>query len=147
LLDESGLLEMQEQNQLQSSALNNFLLDENRLTALYIPADFSEKLKRKANQISQILTFELGFSEKESNKFDITLADLDFYHDPVLQENYSYSITNVISSFLNVIENELMIESIYSEAGIEKSSNDFKAKIMTNKIVINRIPAAITFQK
>ena len=141
LLDESGLFEMQEQNQLQSSALNNFLLDENKLTALYIPADFSEKLKRKADQISQILTFELGFSEKESNKFDIKLSDLDFYHDPVLQENYSYSMTNVISSFLNVIENELMIESIYSEAGIEKSSNDFKAKIMTNKIVINRIPA------
>ena len=141
LLDESGLFEMQEQNQLQSSALNNFLLDENKLTALYIPADFSEKLKRKADQISQILTFELGFSEKESNKFNIKLSDLDFYHDPVLQENYSYSMTNVISSFLNVIENELMIESIYSEAGIEKSSNDFKAKIMTNKIVINRIPA------
>lgn len=141
LLDESGLFEMQEQNQLQSSALNNFLLDENKLTALYIPTDFSEKLKRKADQISQILTFELGFSEKESNKFDIKLSDLDFYHDPVLQENYSYSMTNVISSFLNVIENELMIESIYSEVGIEKSPNDFKEKIMTNKIVINRIPA------
>jgi len=141
LLDESGLFEMQEQSQLQSSALNNFLLDENKLTALYIPTDFSEKLKRKADQISQTLTFELGFSEKKSNKFDIKLSDLDFYHDPVLQENYSYSMTNVISSFLNVIENELMIESIYSEVGIEKSPNDFKEKIMTNKIVINRIPA------
>ena len=117
------------------------MLDENKLTALYIPADFSKKLKRKADQISQILTFELGFSEKESNKFNIKLSDLDFYHDPVLQENYSYSMTNVISSFLNVIENELMIEAIYSEVGIETSPNDFKEKIMTNKIVINRIPA------
>ena len=141
LLDKSGLFEMQEKNQLQSSALNNFLLDENKLTGLYIPTDFSEKLKLKSDQISQILTFELGFSEKESNKFNIKLSDLDFYHDPVLQENYSYSMTNVISSFLNVIENELMIESIYSELGIEKSPNYFKEKIMTNKIVINRIPA------
>ena len=141
LLDESGLFELQQENSLESSALNNFLLDENKLTALYIPTNFSEKLKEKANQISTTLTYELGLSETEQNAPEVTLPNLDFYHDPVLQENYSYSITNVIASFLNVIENELMIESIYAEVGIEKSADDFKEKIMANKIVINRIPA------
>ncbi len=141
LLNESGLFELQQENDLQSAALKNFLLDENKLTALYIPANFSEKLKEKASQISQTLTFELGLSEIDQNTPEVKLPNLDFYHDPVLQENYSYSITNVIASFLNVIENELMIASIYTEVGIEKSPEDFKAKIMSNKIVINRIPA------
>lgn len=141
LLTESGLFELQEQNNLNSQSLNKFLLDENKLTALYIPADFSEKLKLKATQISQTLTIELGLSEAKSDNENVKLPDLDFYHDPVLQENYSYSITNVIASFLNVIENELMIESIYSEVGIEKSADDFKEKIMSNNVKINRIPA------
>ena len=141
LLNKSGLFELQEQNNLHSQELNKFLLDENKLTALYIPSNFSEKLKEKATQISQTLTIELGISEAKQDNQNVKLPDLDFYHDPVLQENYSYSITNVIASFLNVIENELMIESIYSEVGIEKSADDFKEKIMSNKIVINRIPA------
>ena len=141
LLNESGLFELQQENNLETSALNSFLLDENKLTALYIPVNFSKKLKEKAHQISTTLTFELGLSEVKQNAPEVNLPNLDFYHDPVLQENYSYSITNVIASFLNVIENELMIESIYSEVGIEKSADDFKEKIMSNKIVINRIPA------
>jgi ABC-2 type transport system permease protein len=141
LLTESGLFEMHEQNQLNSQELKDYLLGENKLTALYIPETFSEKLKEKATQISETLTFELGISEIEENNSEVKLPNLDFYHDPVLQDNYSYSITNVVGSFLNVIENELMIESIYSEVGIEKSSDSFKEKIMSNKVVINRIPA------
>ncbi len=141
LLTESGLFEMHAQNQLQSHELKNYLLDENKLTALYIPENFSDKLKEKATQISETLTYELGLSEIEKSNTAIILPNLHFYHDPVLQENYSYSITNVIGSFLNIIENELMIESIYAEVGIEKSPNDFKEKIMSNKIVIDRIPA------
>jgi ABC-2 type transport system permease protein len=141
LLKESGLFEMHEQNQLKSQELKDYLLDENKLTALYIPENFSEKLQEKATQISETLTFELGLSEVEKKNSEVKLPNLDFYHDPVLQDNYSYSITNVIGSFLNLIENELMIESIYVEVGIEKSPDDFKEKIMGNKVVINRIPA------
>ena len=141
LLDESGLFELQLENNLKTTSLSDYLLDQNKLTALYIPTNFSEKLKEKANQISTTLTFELGLSEVKQSTPEVSLPNLDFYHDPVLQENYSYSITNVIASFLNVIENELMIESIYAEIGIEKSPEDFKQKIMANKIIINRIPA------
>ena len=141
LLNESGLFELHEENNLKSSELKDFLLDENNLTALYIPSNFSKKLKEKATQISTTLTFELGLSETKQKAPNVILPNLDFYHDPVLQENYSYSITNVITSFLSVIENELMIESIYSEVGIEKSPEDFKEKIMANKIIISRIPA------
>ena len=141
LLAASGLFELHEKNELQSQELKDYLLDENQLTALYIPHNFSEKLEEKATQISTTLAFELGISETEQNVPEVVLPNLDFYHDPVLQENYSFSITNVIGSFLNVIENELMIESIYAEVGIEKSPDNFKEKIMGNKVVINRIPA------
>ncbi|MGB0886645.1 MAG: ABC transporter permease [Vicingaceae bacterium] len=141
LLHQSGLFDIQEKNELKTEALKDFLLDENQLTALFIPYNFTEKLQEKANQISQTLTFELGLSELKNDAPEVALPHLDFYHDPVLQDNYSYSITNVISSFLNVLENELMIGSIYSEVGIEKSPDDFKKKIMSNKIEIKRIAA------
>ena len=140
-LTASGLFEIHAQNQLKTQELKDYLLDENKLTALYIPENFSEKLKEKATQISEKLTFELGLSEVEKKDAEVILPNLDFYHDPVLQDNYSYSITNVIGSFLNLIENELMIESIYVEVGIEKSPDDFKKKIMSNKIEIKRIAA------
>ena len=141
LLTESGLFEMQEQNHLSSLELKDYLLDENKLTALYIPESFSDKLKEKAIQISGTLTSELGLSEINNNNLDIKLPDLHFYHDPVLQENYSSSIANVIGSFLNLIENELMMKSIYAEVGIEKSPARFMEKIIGNKIVIDQMPA------
>lgn len=141
LLDESGLFELGIISSLPSEQLKKALIDQNKLTALYIPANFSVKLKEKANGISQALTFELGLTETKTTEVNVVLPDLDFYHDPVLQENYSYSIANVISSFLNVIENELMIESIYTEVGLENSPDNFKEKIMSNKVTINQIAA------
>ena len=141
LLDKSGLFDIKTKNTLNSQELKETLISEKVLTGLYIPDDFSGKLEDKATQISQTLTYELGIIEEKPRASSSKLLNLNLFHDPVLQENYSLSITNVIASFLNIIENELMIESIYTEVGIEKSSKDFKEKIMSSKIIINRVPA------
>jgi ABC-2 type transport system permease protein len=141
MLDESGLFLLEQQNDLRSQELKETLLAENKLTALYIPSNFSEKLKDKADQISRTLTFELGLTETKLDEIKVNLPNLDFYHDPVLQENYSYSIANVISSLLQVVENELMIESIYTEVGLEKSPQKFKDQIISNSVLINQIAA------
>jgi len=146
LLSESGLFEVEEQNKLQTKELKKVLIKDKKLVALYIPSEFSGKLKDKANLISQTLTNELGLTEAKTNNTSIQSLNLDLYHDPVLQENYTLSISNVIFSFLNLIENELMIESIYSEVGIETSPANFQEQIKDSKTTITNTPASSSDQ-
>ena len=141
LLDESGLFDLAEISISEPNELKQVLLEDNKLTALYIPENFSSELLNKADQISRTMTFELGLIDEKPANTSVQLSSLNFYTDPVLQENYSYSIIRVISSLLNTIENELMIGSIYSEVGIEHSPDNFKEQIKSNQVVINQIPA------
>lgn len=141
MMNESGLFDLEQINTSTPTALKETLLAKNKLTALFIPQQFSSQLIKKADQISQTMLYELELRETKPNTLTLSETDLTFYHDPILQENYSYSITNVISSFLNVIENELLITTIYAEVGIENSPDSLKQQILLNKISINQIAA------
>src|SRR5665811_896644 len=89
LLSKSGLFDLEQLNISKPDDLKQALLDKNKLTALYIPKNFSFQLTNKAAKISQTMTFELGLREIIPDNTTIILSDLTFYHDPVLQENYS----------------------------------------------------------
>ncbi|PJA06197.1 MAG: ABC transporter permease [Flavobacteriales bacterium CG_4_10_14_0_2_um_filter_32_8] len=141
LMNKSGLFNLEQVNASTPTALKETLLAKNKLTALFIPQQFSLQLTQKAAQISQTMTYELGLREIKPIALTLSETNLTFYHDPILQENYSYSITNVIASFLNGIENELLINTIYTEVGIENSPETIKQQILSNKIGINQIAA------
>ena len=141
LLSNSGLFDLEQVEIKTTENLKQELLDNNKLTALFIPPSFSKQFDEKAANISQSMTFELGLRDEKPTPLNVQIVNLDFYHDPILQENYSYSITNVIASFLNLIENELMIASIYNEVGIEGSPEGLKKQMLANRTVINSMAA------
>ena len=141
LLDGSGLFEIEEDYFIPSDKVKDEFINRDKLIALYISSDFSNKLKRKANQVSSQMMEELGFKESLTENKDIEPASISFYYDPVLQENYYGSIVSVIYSFLDAVENTLMIEDLYREMGFEKVPEKLKEKIISNKTRITQIPA------
>ncbi len=141
LLQESGLFEMAEDSSIPAGDINDELLDRDKLVALHISSDFSTQLNEKAAQISSLIMEELELKEASGRMKDIEIPSLTFYYDPVLQQNYRYSLVNIIYSFLDVMENSLMMENFYQEMGIGKVPDRIKKKMRTNKVSIVQVAA------
>jgi ABC-2 type transport system permease protein len=142
-LDSSGMFNIQEDKTLGPEEIRKSLSDKKSLTAIYIYADFSKKIQYKSQQLSGIIMADFGLSDSVGKKVSkVETPAIQFYHDPVLQENYCYSIINVLHAHLSVIESALMIENIYKEAGVSSDSPQLKEIIQKNEIKIERIVAA-----
>lgn len=146
-IDESGLFEMTVDNAIERDMLAKELLNRKVLVALQIPPNFSEHLSQKAAGLSSEMLSELDLGIESDLKEKIKPtgnAKLKFYHDPVLRDNYTMSLMSIISSFLELIENGLMIENLYAEMGIEKSMDGFKDEFEKNKVKIEKIAASVS---
>ena len=144
LLKKSGLFDLETDNTIPAEQVKKELLNRNKLIAVLIPLDFSVKLNGKANKICNLIMEELQLKNNTSlNNNGDQPPSISVYYDPVLQENYSYSITNAIYSYLNVIENSLMIEDLYKTMGFNTPPEKLKKTMETNKVNIIRIPATI----
>lgn len=141
LLGESGLFDATVNNKLDSTSLKKALLDGDELTALYIPENFTEILDAKASKISGTMLAEFDLGDESIEEMPMPESRLDFYHDPILQENYSYSVMNMISSFMDGMESELMIEKLFLDMGAEGAPEGLKKQIMESRTQIRRVAA------
>jgi len=141
-LDSSGMFKILEKNSLESNEIKNSISHKEALTAIYISSDFSEKLQSKSQQLSNIILTDFGLSDSDAGKSSqIEAPVIQFFHDPVLQENYCYSIISVLHAHLSVIESTKMIDNIYKEMGATSTSPQLKETIQKNQIKIERIVA------
>jgi ABC-2 type transport system permease protein len=147
-LDSSGLFKITEDKTLEPDGIKKSISGKKALTAIYIPVGFSEMLEHKTQQLSSIIISDFGLSENKNNKMTGNDAPaIQFYHDPVLQENYCYSIINVLHTNLSVIESTSMIENIYKEMGAGSASDRLKETMLNNELKIERIIASSGSQK
>ncbi len=141
LITDSGLFEVDTMNGLKQQDLTKELLSKGKLLALYIPSTFTPSLVQKADQISGIMMNDMGLESQEVSNDSLLSPELVFYHDPVLQENYSFSIKGIIQSYSGIIENGLMIERMYSAMDLEGQEGLLKEKMINNRVAINQIVA------
>lgn len=142
LLITSRLFKIDTLNNLPESELKKELLARGKMIALYIPSGFSAGLESNAGEVSHIMMKDLGLEQDSSQIETAKMPALSFYHDPVLQENYSASITGVIDSYMGMIEKSMMIERIYSDMDLGAKSDKLNAKMTTNRVRINQVIAS-----
>jgi ABC-2 type transport system permease protein len=142
LLKKSGLFKIDSQNAIKQESLKSELLSRGKMIALYIPATFSAGLESNAEDVSTILMDDLGLEHDTTARQKIPMPRLSFYNDPVLQENYSYSVMSVIHSYMSVIENSLMIDRMYANMDIAEGSGKLKDKMIANRVGIEQIVAS-----
>ncbi len=142
LLDSSGLFNIKKNYELTANQVKNELLQTKKLTALYIPSNFSHKLEEKASGISNSMLSEMGVIEATKTIESKDKLRLKFFHDPILTQNYCQSIEGMFYSYLAIVENKLMINTIYKNLGITKGSIDIEKKMKASKINIESITAS-----
>ncbi|MFT3739422.1 MAG: ABC transporter permease [Breznakibacter sp.] len=137
MLRKSGMFEVVENGTYSLDELRDKVSEGEVLTGLFITTDFSEKLDSKSKQFSQFILSNMGLQE-DAPSTGIDLPTLKFVNDPTLQDNYVYSVINVIYTNLNVIEITRMLESLYTEMGYENIPAKVKEGLLGNKIQIER---------
>lgn len=142
LLKKSGLFKIDSQNAISQQSLKSELLARGKMIALYIPATFSAGLESNAEDVSTILMDDLGLEYDTTSRQKVSMPRLSFYNDPVLQENYSYSVMSVIQSYMSVIENSLMIDRMYANMDIAERSAKLKDRMISNRVGIEQIVAS-----
>ena len=141
LLTKSGLFKIDSQNAIRQESLKSELLSRGKMIALFIPATFSAGLESNAEDVSTILMDDLGLERDTTRRDKVSMPKLSFYNDPVLQENYSYSVMSVIQSYMSVIESSLMIDRMYANMDIAERSAKLKDKMISNRVGIDQIVA------
>ncbi|MGH1336534.1 MAG: ABC transporter permease [Aureispira sp.] len=137
LMQESGLFDLQQNDTIVD--LKEAMLTADFLTGMVISTDFSEKLVKKASLVSSSMMTELGLEEEAAApQRKLKLSALEFYHDPVLQENYCFSIINMIDAFLKTIEGELLINQLCAELELTEAPTQLKEAMIENRVPIER---------
>ncbi|MCF0063703.1 ABC transporter permease [Dyadobacter chenwenxiniae] len=142
LLTKSGLFKIDSQDAVPEKSLKSELLSRGKLIGLYIPKTFTAGLESNANDVSNILMHDLGLERDSVSSEKVSMPTLSFYNDPVLQENYSYSVMGIIQSYMSVIENSLMIDKMYNTMDLGGQSQKLKDKMISNRVKINQIVAS-----
>lgn len=141
LMQESGLFNLKEDKSVSKESIKQTMQKEDYLTSLWITEDFSEKITQKATLVSSTMMKELGLGEADSLPSKINLPALDFYHDPVLQENYCLSIMNMVDALLKTIEGELFINQMCQQLELTEAPQQLKEAMINNRVPIQRIAA------
>ena len=141
MLAHSGMFTITTDSVISKVSIKSELLKQNRNVALYIPENFSENLRQKASEIGNLFLNDLGVKDSLSKSKSVKLTSIDFFHDPVLQDNYCYSIIGVVQSYLQLIENNLMVENMYAEMGYGKTPGNLKNVLTKNQVAITKTAA------
>ena len=136
LLKESNMFSVELDPSVAREELKSELLDRDKFSVLYIPDQFSESLNNKTLSVVSTMLVEFGIIDSAIEYGEGNDEALQFVYDPVLQKNFSSSILNVFYSYLNVLENKLMIENLYKEMGYNEVPSSLTDKLLSNKVII-----------
>lgn len=141
-LQNSHFFALSENNSLSEDEITNYMLENDQLTALYIPPHFSAYMEGKTSLLTSMLLTEAGLGE--TNNIKIKNSPLLFFHDPVLQENYCSSIMNLIHALAKKEESALIIADICKSLDVSNSSSKLEKVALENELRIEKRLASLS---
>ncbi|UII23384.1 ABC transporter permease [Fulvivirga ligni] len=144
MLEDSRFFTITENDDLDSESIKKEMNDGNQITGLIIPTDFSEKLILKSQMVGDIMLEELEIKEQTNTTSDLQMPALQFYHDPVLQENFNSSIVNVINAFVKSIEGDLLIKEISAQLELKEAPKRLEKALASNQVTIQQFAATLS---
>ena len=138
-LEKSGLFSIVSISQTKTKNLQSLMHKNEALVALFIPSNFFGSLKTKAQNNSNKALVSFGLlAENSINKTEST-DSLQIYFLPVLQETYRYSVKGALQSILQVIQNKLMIETLYTSINKKEMPAGFEKEMMQSQVTFKEI--------
>lgn len=140
-LKSSGSFMIEEVDFTSEKDIQKQLLDGNELIAIQIPKSFSASLESKANNVSVRMLSEFDLADNSALNDPTESSPIKMFYDPVLQESFRYSVLSSIQTYINVLENRLMVEQLYHEMGFDEVPAEMESEMINNRQTIEQISA------
>jgi ABC-2 type transport system permease protein len=127
---------------LNANQITDQMKGKDALVAIIIPADFSEKIALKAENISGRALNDFGISEQKLHPKSDTVYPITLYYHPVLQESFRASIHGALLSSLQLVESKKILQTLYFSLNQKEIPAALENDIINNQISINEIPVS-----
>jgi ABC-2 type transport system permease protein len=127
---------------LNANQITDQMKGKDALVAIIIPADFSEKIALKAENISGRALNDFGISEQKLHPKSDTVYPITLYYHPVLQESFRASIHGALLSSLQLVESKKILQTLYFSLNQKEIPAALENDIISNQISINEIPVS-----
>lgn len=141
----SGSFNIEVSNELDKTDIKKQTLNRDKLIAILIPINFTKKINQNSEKTSNLMLTEFGVIDSsmvQPKNQSYNNYNLDFYFDPILQENFRLSILSGINTVIVGIENRKMLQQLFSDMGYDKIPNHIQKELGQQNVSINSSPAS-----
>ena len=110
--------------------------------AIIIPADFTQKLKQKADETAKKALKNFGMQTYSIISDTGSIQPITLLYHPVLQESFRHSINGALRSALQVVQNKEILKSLYFSLNEKPMPDTFENELMSNQVAIKEIPVS-----
>jgi ABC-2 type transport system permease protein len=111
--------------------------------AIIIPADFTQKLKLKANQTAKKALKNFGMQTDSLKITDSSsIQPITLLYHPVLQESFRRSIQGALKSALQMVQSKEVLKSLYFSLNETALPDSLEKDLMNSEVTINEIPVS-----
>jgi ABC-2 type transport system permease protein len=144
MLEKSGTFIVEKNNRLSEKALQQKGITDGKLASIYIPTHFSASIENNSGTVTKLILVEFGMSE-DSVKLaeNTTTTNIVVYFDPVLQENYQYTLKTNLQTLLSGMENQVLLRNLFKEMGYDAIPEHIASKMKGEQTAIVAKQASI----
>src|SRR5690606_14461967 len=119
LLEKSGSFDIERVDDLKEHAMQRQALSKGKLASIYIPRNFSDAIQANTGSVTKSILHEFGmvddsvFVRKKAERIRI-------YFDPVLQENFQYTLVSNLETVIAGLENKVILDQLFVEMGYDE---------------------------
>lgn len=112
------------------------------MLGITIPANFSVKVKEKADNVSGKALTSFGLEGDTTKKTVGKVEPLTLYYNPILQESLRLSVKGALQSALQMVESRETLRTLYFALNETELPADMEKDMLDNRTVINEEPVS-----
>ncbi len=110
--------------------------------AIIIPADFTFKIKQKADETALKALRNFGVQTDSAKTANSTIQPITLLYHPVLQESFRHSIQGALRSALQMVQSKEVLRSMYFSLNEKELPDSLENVLLSNQVAINEIPVS-----
>lgn len=143
ILKRSGNFIIDEKNDLSEKKLQEEGLSGGKLASIYIPENFSEAIENNTGTITKLILTEFGVAADSVSSSVRKETSLNIYFDPILQENFQYTLVTNLQTIVSGLENKVMLENLFGEMGYDQIPEHIASRMTGEQTPVVAKPASL----
>ena len=138
ILQNSKLFAIKEVEADADADLKQLLVKQDQQLLIAIPQNYSQAIQEKSASSSNKMMTAFGLGDSSQRELPLTTATIAFIHDPVLEDNYTFSVLNVLRTFIQQIEAERMMGTIFKTMGYNEIPTEISASLKQSAVQLEK---------